>query len=185
MADNVRGVPGAEGPHAKVLLWAHNAHVQRARYVFGARMMGGFLHSAFGAQQVVIGFGFNQGGFRAVGKLGSGRVVNHVVGPAPAGYVDAALARTDFPLLALDLRRVPSIGPVADWMASKPLQRHVTAVYAPELVVADHHYTVADDPRDSYDVLLFVETTTPARSIWEPRTAASGRDDAGTETTFA
>src|SRR5262245_8464119 len=53
MADNVRGVLEAEGPHAKVLLWAHNAHVQRARYVFGARMMGGFLHSAFGAQQVV------------------------------------------------------------------------------------------------------------------------------------
>jgi erythromycin esterase len=165
MAANVGVLLEAEGPHAKALLWAHNAHVQRAPYVLGELMMGGLLHSDFGAQQVVIGFGFNQGGFRAVGKRGSGQIVDHVVGPAPAGYVDAALARTGFPLLALDLRRVPSIGPVADWMASKPLQRHVEAVFMPDYeMVVDR--MVADDPRNKYDLLLFVETTTPARSIW-------------------
>ena len=144
--------------------------------------MGGFLHTAFGAQQLVIGFSFNQGGFRAIADLESKRVVNLVVGPAPASFLDAALAATGLPLLAFDLGRVPPDGAVAAWMASKPLQRYIGAVFAPErrwyhlnfwlgllvggwLYWSYYYATDHDDPRDSYDVLFFVETTTPSVPI--------------------
>jgi erythromycin esterase len=174
MADNVRALLEAEGPHAKALLWAHNAHVRRTPHRPGLHTMGGFLHAEWGPQHVVIGFGFNQGGFRAVGGT-PGRIEDHIVGPAPAGFVDAALAGAGFSLLALDLRRVPSHGPVAAWMASRPLQRSVTAVLRPEtrwyhplywseLFYYFGLYEDADDPRDNYDLLLFVESTTPTRS---------------------
>ena len=165
MADNVRALLEAEGPQAKALLWAHNAHVRRTP--LWAPTMGGFLHAEFAAQQVVIGFSFNQGGFRMSELPPS---VN--LGPAPAGFVDAALARTGLPLLALGLRRVPSSGPVAAWMASKPLQRSAGAGPRNEPRWYSIHYWYelfklpfadAGNPRENYDVLIFVESSTPSR----------------------
>jgi erythromycin esterase-like protein len=102
---------------------AHNEHVQRAP-AFWLSSMGNLLHARFGAELAVIGFGFNQGSFRAVGTIDNDRALREwVVGPAPAHFVDAALARTGMPLLALNLKAVPQHGSVAQWMASKPWQR--------------------------------------------------------------
>jgi erythromycin esterase len=175
MADNVRALLELEGPQSKALLWAHNAHVMREPYLPGTLSMGGFLHDIFGAQQIVIGFSFNRGAFRAVGRV-RGRIDDHVVGPAPSGFLDAALSRTGLPLLALDLRKVPPQGPDAAWMAGKPRQRCITAVYAPEtrwyfprywfqLFYFLDYDSIMADPRANYDFLLFVESTTPTRNL--------------------
>ena len=153
MADNVRTLLEAEGPAAKALLWAHNLHVRRSPWQPHLLSMGSFLHAEFGAQQVVVGFGFNQGRFSALD--GVGRLIDHSVGPAPAGFLDAALARTGLPLLALDLRSLPSKGAVAEWMASKPLQRSVGGGFQPArwnsvaywFELFDPYAAEADDPR--------------------------------------
>jgi erythromycin esterase len=173
MADNVRALLDAAGPQSKALLWAHNLHVQHAPFL-DLNAMGNFLRTAFGAQQVVIGFSFDRGGFRAVGRT-SGEIEDQTVGPAPAGFLDAALARTALPLLALDLRRVPPDGPVAAWMASKPMQRCITAQYAPETrwytplywyeKLYHYGYAFPADPRENYDLLFFVATTHPTRAM--------------------
>jgi len=118
--------------------------------------MGGFLHAEFGAEHVVVGFAFNQG---VVGLYG-GRSISF--GPAPEGYFDAALARTGFPLFALDLTRVPTHGPIAAWMAGKPLRRQIGGGGA--------DYPQWTDPRESFDVMLFVETASATRgNLWPPR----------------
>jgi erythromycin esterase len=158
MAENVRALLDAEGPHTKALLWAHNAHVQRLPF-FGSTMMGSVLRAAYGAESVNVGFAFNQGGFQAQSNP-DGALRNHVVGPAPDGYVDAVLALTGIPLFALDLTRVPADGPVASWMTGKPKQRLIGGAFAPEI---EHGGDVAGDPRANFDVLLFVESTTTAR----------------------
>jgi erythromycin esterase len=161
MAANVRALLEGEGPDAKAVLWAHNGHVQRSPTVLfkvvELTSMGSHLHTMFGDQMVVIGFAFNQGGFKAVDDKGTLR--DHTVGPAPEGYVDGALATTGLPILALDLANVPPDGPVAKWLASRPLQRSIGAVFAgPEFL-----YTEAANPRDKYDILLFVDRTTASR----------------------
>jgi erythromycin esterase len=158
MADNVRALLDAEGPGAKAVLWAHNAHVQRLPFV-GSTMMGSVLRAAYGAESVNVGFAFNQGSFQAL-TYPSGELRSQVVGPAPDGYVDAVLAQTGIPLLALDLRHVPDNGPVASWMASKPKQRLIGAAFGPDI---EHNGDMAGDPRDNFDVLVFVESTTAAR----------------------
>src|SRR5262249_19670006 len=56
--------------------------------------------------------------------------------------------------------RVPVEGPVAHWMASKPYQRMIGAGFALE---REHRIDYAADPRDNFEVLLFVETTSAAR----------------------
>jgi erythromycin esterase len=161
MAANVRTLLESDGPDAKAVLWAHNGHVQRTSShlfrLFEMTSMGSVLHAAVGSQMVVVGCAFNQGSFLArsiTGELGS-----HDFGPAPDGLVDAALATVGLPLLALDLTKVPADAPVARWLARKPPQRSVGAVF----FGSEKSWTEAGDPRDKYDVLLFVDRTTPSR----------------------
>src|SRR5215470_2781825 len=162
MAANVRLLLEAEGPHAKAVLWAHNGHVQRSPLVFfkviKLTSMGSHLHAMFGNEMVVIGFAFNQGSFQAVDE--TGKLRDHTVPPAPEGFVDAALAATGLPLLALDLANMPPDGPVAKWLAGKPAQRSIGAVFYGE----HSNYSQAANPRNKYDILLFVDRTTAARA---------------------
>src|SRR5215813_13585352 len=90
MADNVHALLAAEGPGTRAVLWAHNGHVQHAPDA-GMVNMGSLLHAELGAADYrAVGFAFNRGGFRAVGP---DRVLrDYVVGSAPEGFVDAALA---------------------------------------------------------------------------------------------
>jgi erythromycin esterase len=164
MADNVQALLEAEGPTAKAILWAHNLHVRRTPGLAATKTMGGWLHEAFAAQHVVVGFSFNQGRFRIPAY--------QTLGPAPPGFLDAALARTELPLLALDLSRMPNSGPVAEWLASKPYQRTAGGSTRTEprwyelmywIELFDPPFSFATDPREDYDLLLFVETSTPSR----------------------
>jgi erythromycin esterase len=161
MAANVRSLLDAEGSDAKAILWAHNGHVQRSPYTFFKVIeltnMGSHLHTMFGNEMVVFGFAFNQGSFQALDE--TDKLRNHTVPPAPDGFIDAALAATGLPLLALDLANIPPDGPLAKWLAGKPSQRSIGAVFH-----GDHtNYSEVANPRDKYDVLLFVERTTAAR----------------------
>lgn len=159
MAANVLALLEAEGPDTRALLWAHNGHVEKTAKTPTIPSMGHVLHAALGAQLLVFGFAFNQGGF-AARSLTDNKLKQWTVGPAPDDFIEASLAATGFPLLALDLARVPRNSAVAAWMADGPHQRSIGAVFDPrrELYFAD-----AGDPREMWDVLLFVETTTAAR----------------------
>src|SRR5262249_41346146 len=91
-----------------------------------------------------------------------------VVGLASHPFLVAVLPAAGIPLRALDLTRVPADGPVATWMASKPLQRLIGAVFLPERELT---YALPCDPRENFDVLLFVESTAAARAEpWTPGT---------------
>jgi len=184
MAANVRALLDIEGPGAKALLWAHNGHVQR-KNLFELVSMGGLLQADLGAEYVAVGFAFNQGSFRATGV--DGKMHDHVVGPAPKDSVDGVLAATGIPLLALDLKRVPADGPVARWMVSNPQQRLIGARFDPTLELFN---SFGADPRDNFDALLFVETTTTSRGLEHPpRVAAlspaSVKDSNAEPTNFA
>jgi len=169
MADNVHALLEIEGPGTRAVLWAHNGHVQHAPDA-GMANMGSHLHAELGAADYrAVGFAFNQGGFRAKGPDFVLR--DYTVGPAPEDSVDGALAATGIPLFALDLMHIPPDGPIAAWMAEKPGQRSIGAFFDPDGELA---YADFSDPRDNFDVLLFVETTTAARGIERPSRIAGG-----------
>jgi len=180
MAANVRALLEAEGPDAKALLWAHNGHVQRSPSVFfkviELASMGSHLHAMFGNEMVVVGFAFNQGSFQA--KDETGKLRDHTVPPVPEGFMEAALAATGLPLLALDLANVPPDGPLATWLAGRPLQRSIGAVFQ-----GDHsNYSEAANPRDKYDILLFVDRTSAARANPEMSQPEPGSESQGEPT---
>jgi erythromycin esterase-like protein len=153
MARNVKTILDRK-PGAKVIVWAHNGHVQA-----GAdpqhKQMGRYLREWYGADLVVFGFAFHEGRFRAL-QQGAG-VREFQVGPAPPGTADAMLASVGLPLFALDLRLDTGIGAVSKWFREPHRTRSIGAIFFesnPATYLADLILP------DSYDVVLFIAKTT-------------------------
>jgi len=156
MAQNIKWILD-HNPNAKIVLWAHNGHVAK-NIAWGYRTMGSVLHEMFGEQMVVFGFAFNEGSFQAV-ERGKG-LHDFTISPAPTGSLDATLAATGIPLLAIDLRKVPKGSPAETWFSQSHKSRNIGAMYATEM---DNQFLIDMKAPDSFDVLLFVEKTTAAR----------------------
>ena len=93
------------------------------------------------------------GSFQAVAQ-GGGGLKNFTVPPAKAETLDGTLAAVGLPLFALALRDAPL------WFQQPRGSRQIGAVY-PE---GDPYALVANIvPKDAFDALLFVDTTTSAR----------------------
>ncbi len=161
MAENVGWILDHEGPGAKVVLWAHNGHVQTSKYG-DMETMGMSLRKTYGREMVVFGFAFNRGGFQAIDSIdGSGKGLRSFdVEAAPAGSLDALLASAGLAVAAVDLRALPKDGPVAAWFAEPRVTRNVGAVYVEAFAT---QFLNAQKVQDCYDAILFVEKTTPAR----------------------
>ena len=155
MAANVKWILEQEGPESKIMLWAHNGHVSTAPLGDG-ESMGTVLRKTYGEKMVVCGFSFDQGSFQAL-QRGKG-LRQFTVGPAIPGSLDAALAAAGIPLFAVDLRRAPSSGTVADWLNTPQPMRSIGAIYSES---APDAYFVPVTPH-SFDVILFVRRTTAA-----------------------
>jgi erythromycin esterase len=126
MADNIRWILNHEGPGTKAVIWAHNGHVATAE---GG--MGWYLRRIYGADMVVFGLAFNQGGFQArEGPFQTkGGLRSFEIGPAPKGSLDALLASADLRIAALDFRALPKSGAVADWFSAPQDTRDISAIY--------------------------------------------------------
>ena len=156
MAQNIKWILD-HNPNAKIVLWAHNGHVAK-NIAWGYKTMGSALREMFGEQMVVFGFAFNQGSFQAV-ERGKG-LHDFTISPAPAGSLDATLAATGIPLLAIDLRKIPKGSPVETWLRQPHKSRNIGAMYSMDL---ENQFLVDLKAPDSFDVLLFVAKTTAAR----------------------
>jgi erythromycin esterase len=155
MADNVRWILDREGPDARMVLWAHNGHVAD-----DSLSMGRYLRRTLGAELVVFGFAFGRGGFLAVeGPAPSRRGLTAFQVPALAdSTLDGTLARTGFSVAAFDLRQLPSSGPAAEWFAKPQATRAIGS-----MAIGTMGSVRTQVISRSYDVLLYVDSTTPSR----------------------
>jgi erythromycin esterase len=159
MTANVKWILDQEPPGTKIMLWAHDGHVQTDTNG-GFEPMGMHLRRMYCDAMVAIGFAFNQGSFRAI-KKGEG-LQEFTVPPAMVGSLDNALVSTGLPLFALDLRRAPQTGPVADWLAREQRSRQIAQVF---VVEAEPMIHLPIRITRSFDALLFVEKTTPTAGL--------------------
>ena len=156
MADNVKWIAD-HNPDAKIIVWAHNGHISNTGYS-GMASMGSHLRKIYGSELVNFGFAFDQGSFQAV-ELGKG-LRNFTVDQAPLGSLDRTLAATGLPIFAVDLRRLPKSGPVAQWFSQPHPSRSIGSAYSDTIAPTLWTNTSANG---EFDVLLFVEKTTAAR----------------------
>ena len=159
MASNLQWIQAREGG-AKVVLWAHNGHItQRRGAIAGANGMGWHLRQSLGAAYRPIGFAFREGGFQAMNQ---NRLQAFEVKPHGKCTLDAALAATGHPVLALDLRKHPVKGPVGHWLKSPQGTWCIESTFTPWKAWA----CILEVPIiEDYDALLFVNRTTSARPI--------------------
>ncbi|MBN9659055.1 MAG: erythromycin esterase family protein [Acidobacteria bacterium] len=161
MAANVKWILD-QSKQARIVLWAHNFHVMTGPLFPNQPgpddSMGAVLRKMYGDQLLTFGFSFNQGSFRA--RSMSGAMQDFTVGPLPADSLDATLAASGLPLFALDLRKRPKTGPVAEWLGVSHSTRNIMAGFSedrPNLTIFEQVVT------NRYDCLLFVDQTTAAR----------------------
>lgn len=157
MAENIRWIAD-QNPGAKIIVWAHNGHIG---YLPEGSSMGSYLKKYFGTQYMNFGFAFDQGSFRAF-DLERLRMTTFNVLSAPEGTWDEALAATNIPIFALDLRMAISAPELVKWMDAKHRTRSLGAAYSEG---QSANYWADTQLQDEFDAIFFIERTTASHPL--------------------
>lgn len=155
MAENIAWLLDQAGPNAKIVLWAHNGHVNK--YDADPRPMGAYLRERYGDQMVVFGFSFYQGSFNAWEWHGSLTELPATLPPEDS--YEYTFHNAGLPLFFLDLRRLPSDSPAANWLLTSHPFREIGAVYDP---THPEDYFMPSILPDMFDVLIYFQDTSPS-----------------------
>jgi erythromycin esterase len=118
-ADNICWILDREGPEGRVVVTAHNSHIQR-HTVYNPNWsphpyppLGLFLQSRLGGDYVVIGFTFERAVdiFKAYETNG-----RFDLSQTDESSIGSALSSVALPMFIINLRAAPNKGPVHDWL---------------------------------------------------------------------
>ncbi len=152
MAENAAWLLNQLPAGSKIVLWAHNGHVNR----YGSAM-GTHLSQTFGGDLVVFGFDFYGGRFNAVNVTAPGTytgLITHSIAGAPYGSYEQYFHSAGRPRMIVPLR-----GTVPDWLAGPRRLRSIGAVYAADY---DYNFYVNVSLPAVYDAVIYFDQTTPS-----------------------
>jgi erythromycin esterase-like protein len=150
MATNVAWIL-RQSPKAKVVLWAHNGHVDRQP---GA--MGSLLAESYGKDYVPIEFAFHEGKYNAIrpnGSLGSNDAASSF--PGSAEYI---FHRTGIPQFILDLRKAMPNYPASSWVLGPMYFRNIGAV-------AIDGFAQRNNLASYSDAVIFFDQSNPSKLL--------------------
>ena len=156
MAGNIEWILREEHPAEKIVLWAHNNHVGTDRVEQPARSMGAWLRQKFGPQMYTVGFAFSTGEVRAIGRGGDASygVTNYIIPALPADTGEAVLRSAGLPLFFLDLRSVPPVGTLGQWLAQPHRFPEIGAIWYTDKI---ENNLPARTMSKAFDGLIYVE----------------------------
>jgi erythromycin esterase len=164
-AENIKWTLDHEGATSKAIVWAHNCHVSNAAPNGQANQQGYHLRKMYGDQLKIIGMFFNQGGFRALDvNVPSMGIYNVSLGPSPPRTLEYTLASSQHSLAVLDMHQLPEKGPVREWFYTMRPTRHSGSGYD-ENKPEDYFWSYT--PAEAYDILVYLDSTTPVKPINE------------------
>lgn len=160
MAENVSWILDQSGPDSKIILWAHNLHVQDELDV----MMGKHLRDRFQEDLVVVGFSFFEGKFNAyrASSLQAQDVKPHLgpiefTSPEKESF-EYYLHQAGIPRFYIDLRD-PRIE-MNQLDEELPFYGIVGAVYDP----SSPSFIVKSIP-ELFDLMIYIEESTPSELL--------------------
>lgn len=170
-AENIGHILEMEGPDARLVVWTHNGHGQRANWYPGHVSMGGRLDKRFKDDYFLIGTAVGSGEVLAV-EPKTGLLNHFALHAPPIGTLDAALAEVGPQIFAVNWRVAPHEGLADTWLAAAPGSRCLGAEYSEDsetltAIYADYGHPdefFRNDPRECFDILVFFNQTTPARN---------------------
>jgi erythromycin esterase len=154
MAENLEWVYQRESSRGKILFFAHDVHVQTSLAKFGSpkrpptwpvqqsRMAGMFLRSVLDGNLLVIGTYFGHG---------LDFPTSEAPLPPDTMGIDMLLASLSRPQFIMDLRELPSSGPLHEWFKTTHETRGLASGNETRMVA----------PLEAYDAILFIDTITP------------------------
>lgn len=162
-AENIKWILDQEGTSSKAIVWAHNCHVSNAAPKDDVNMHGHYLRKMYGDKLKIFGLFFNRGGFKAIdAHFPSKGVFNVSVGQATPETLEYALASAQDALAIVDLQKLPKEGPVREWFYTMRPTRHSGGGYD-ETNPEDYFWSYIT--AEAYDVLVYLDSTTPVKSI--------------------
>lgn len=163
MAENIARLLDTAGPKGRMVVWGANEHIRRDPY-----NMGYYLGQRFGGGYYAFGLSFDRGGFRALEIAGKtpAPLKEFVIPAAYQGSVGWMLRRAGRGDAFVDFRGAPAAGPAAEWLGSPRPMRSIGNGYAP--MNPHGYYRAPVVLGTSYDGIVFVEQTTPARGAVPP-----------------
>jgi erythromycin esterase len=162
MAENIDWLMKNEKPGTKMIVWAHNGHVQ-ADVLRRRPSMGAHLRRFFGQEYYALGLSFNEGSFQAIDMNGTrrGALAEFTLGPAPVGSGDWYLARAAIGNYIVNFREAPKQGLVAQWLASTRPMHSIGSAFSTSW--PQQNYMSPTVLKDHYDGMIFITKTTRAR----------------------
>jgi erythromycin esterase len=156
MAHNVIRRLNEEKPGTRIIVWAHNDHIGKSKGTQGS-----YLQAVYGPEYYALGFSFNQGAFQAremVPNATMGSLREFTVNAAPEGSVEWYLNRTGIKDFIVDFRNTAKTEVVEQWLGKRQRMRSIGLGF-----VSDASSYLRVNLQQSYDGLVFIETTTRAR----------------------
>lgn len=139
-------------PGARIVLWAHNGHVQRQE-----QSMGKFLEEMFPGQMKVFGFATGSGRYRAVSASGKG-LGDHPLASPPPGSFESRFQAAGLPRFVLDLRKARPAPDDSSWLLEERPFRSIGALEAESQFFPLRL-------RDSFDAVIWIGETGAARPL--------------------
>ena len=157
MAENVGWL--LDTTKARIVVWAHNGHISNT--LPSVTNMGSHLRKKYKRDYLNIGFVFGEGSFQALDFTKPSKLLaEHTLGPPPESHASVAFARTNKPLLVLDLRALPKQGIVADWFAAPHAVRDTGAAF-----MGEQQMTYPMVLPKLFDAVIYIDKTTRARPV--------------------
>ena len=156
MSENIEWILNYEGAQSKMIVWAHNAHVDN-------KFMGAILKKDYQEQYYIIGFDFNKGSFRARNQEDKDKVETLTVGNAWKNSSGEVFSRLNIPAFFIDMEKAVKTNSIAaPFFTKKILQRIVGAEFSNKNELRFYFY---DHLYDNYDGLIFVNYTTATQPM--------------------
>jgi erythromycin esterase len=161
MAENIGWIQ-KHSPGAKMVLWAHNAHIQDGRIFGKGPSMGAHLKKAFGTDYAAVGFALGEGTYTARNRS-NWRVTSDNVLPSPDPrsyeYIFSLLGEDIF---LLDLKRMKAENSEAmEWF----LRSHRFRVIGALAEGVKQNY--GEKIGDRFDYLIYIRHSTASRLLIE------------------
>lgn len=146
MAANVEWI-GSQNPDARIVLWAHDGHIEKA-----PGTMGGALAQQFGSDYVALGSFFHAGSYNAIGSSS--------LGPYPAvpsfpGAMEFAFHQTRIPQQILNLRLATPSDPGSSWLFGTFWDRMIGAA-------VQTGFALDSALTQEFDAIVFFDQTSPS-----------------------
>jgi len=168
LAENVRWLLDQAGPDAKIILWAHNAHVADAAQGSHASM-GRHLRDMYAQDMIIFGFSFNDGQINAYGYPLERQTANGSLGAYP---VPPALPKITFewyahsaglPAFILNLRDLRIDQSTTWWLTQPLLLRSIGATY--DQTLSPGFYLYEYNLPEAFDAIIYIDRSTPTQLL--------------------